>query len=135
MKPWIAAALLATGCYRSAPPAPPSEPARPLVQEPTPSGTARSRRPATPVRTAMADAIAKLGELADEMCACTDKACADAVTAEITRWSTEMAGAYRDEADKPSEDEVKEAMVVSERLSKCMMASMSLGTPPPPPSP
>ena len=91
-------------------------------------------RQAPPERSAIGEAIAKLEELTDDMCACTDRTCADTVTQEMTRWSTEMA---KDHADlKPTAEEIEEATRISERLSKCMMAAMGYGapsTPPPPP--
>lgn len=146
MKRWIAAALLAAGCYRSSPPPaspPPAspEPARPAFQEPAATyAHARSHptRPA-PERGLIAEAIAKLGELADDMCACSDRTCADAVSQEMTRWSSEMQMKMKggDEKLEPTEEETQEAMKVGERLSKCMMTAMGHGasSPPAPPSP
>jgi hypothetical protein len=133
MKRWVAAALLAAGCYRSSPqPAP--EPPRPIYQEPQPS-SARSRpvRPVAEDRSMIAVAIEKLGEFADDMCACKDRACADTVSQDMTRWSTELSKDHEDL--KPTPEEMEEATRVSERLSKCMVAAMSYGTPTAPPTP
>jgi hypothetical protein len=125
MKLWIAAALLATGCYRSAAPTEPPPAPGPGAGEPQPVAHAHVHRPPAPPRTTIADAIAKMQELTDEMCACTDRACADAVTAKMTQWSSEMAQAHGEDELKPSDEDVKEMTAVAERLGKCMMTAMS----------
>lgn len=144
MQRWIAAALLAAalpaaalpaaGCYRSSPP-PTPEPPRPVAQEPQSTHAGfRAWRPTAPdERSTIADAIEKLGQFADDMCACTDKTCADTVTQDMTRWSAEMAK-DRDEL-KPTPEEMEQATRAAERLSKCMMTAMSAGSSPSMPTP
>ncbi len=141
VKRWIALALLAAGCYRSAPPpaapaAPAAEPSRPAYYEARATyahARFHSMRQAPGPRSVIAEAIEKLGEFADDICACTDRTCADRVSQELTQWSMDL---QRDHADlKPSEEEMEEASHVTERLSKCMMAAMSYSPPPPPPPP
>ena len=134
MKRWIAVALLAAGCYRSSPPPPPPEAPRPAGEEPRASfARPRPARPPVQERSTIADAIARLGEFADDMCACKDRACADQVSQDMTRWSTEMS---RDHDElKPTEEEMEEATKVTERLSKCMVTAMGLGAPTSPPTP
>jgi len=134
MKRWIAAALLAAGCYRSSPPAEAPEPPRPVVQEPQAS-FARSRpaRPPATERSMIAEAIQKLGEFADDMCACKDRTCADGVSQAMTRWSTELAKDHDDMT--PTAEEMEEATRVTERLSKCMVAAMSFAPASAPPAP
>lgn len=137
MQRWIAAALVAAGCYRSSPPPPPppTERPRPAYEEPPPpSARYRPPRPATPARSAIGEALVKLNELTNDMCACTDRTCADAVQQELTRWSEEMSK-DRDAYEKPTEEELEEATRVTQRLSSCMMTAMGHGPPPPPPSP
>lgn len=135
MKLWIAAALLTTGCYRSAAPTePPPEP-RPSTGEPQPAAPAHAHRSPAPARLTVSDAIAKMQEFTDEMCACTDKTCADAVAAKMTQWSQEMTQLHREEDMKPSEEDIKEMTAVAERLGKCMMTAMAPGGPSSPPTP
>ena len=141
LRRWIAAAVLACGCYRSspppAPPAPaPDEVARPAYLDRQASyahARSRSPQPAREERSVIGQAIARLGEFTDEMCACADRTCADAVSQEMTRWSNELS---RDHTDlKPTDEEMAEVKLVSERLSTCMMTAMGYGNPPPPPAP
>jgi hypothetical protein len=74
-----------------------------------------------------ADALRKLDQSADQMCACKDKACADKVNDEMTRWATQMA---KDEPDltttKPDADDMKHAEETVKRYSDCMMKAMSV---------
>ncbi len=141
MQRWItiAAVVLVGACYRSAPPpaspAPPA-PASPVDQE-RQASYAHARfsftQPAREERSVIAAALARLGEFTDEMCACPDRACADAVSQEMTRWSTELS---KDHVElKPTDEEMEEAKQITERLSKCMMTAMGYGNPPPPPTP
>jgi hypothetical protein len=126
MKRWIAAAALAAGCYRSSPPPESPEPPRPAIQEPEASRPRFRpvRRPAHE-RSLIADALVKLGEFADDMCACTDRTCADTVSQEMTRWSADLA---KDTEDfKPTPEEMEEATRVTERLSQCMVTAMGYG--------
>ncbi len=143
LRRWIVAAVLAGGCYRSSPPptppAPasaPDEPASLAYQDRQASyAHARSRppQPAHEERSVIGQAIARLDEFTDEMCACADRTCADAVSQAMTRWSNELS---RDHVDlRPTDEELEEVKLVSERLSKCMMTAMGYGNPPPPPSP
>lgn len=129
MKYLIVGVVLAAGCYRSGPaPAPPSEPTpRPVERAQHSFASAHSRRPPPPTRTAMADAIDKLTELTDEMCACSDKPCADAVVSELTQWSTDMAQQRSAADEQPTADEVKQATEVTDRLSRCMVTAMTAG--------
>jgi hypothetical protein len=133
MKLWIAAALLATGCYRTAAPTePPPEP-KPGSGEPQPALHAHAHRQPPPERTTIASAMAKLKDFTDEMCACPDKACAEAVSKSMEQWAKEMGeDEGRELAATMTEDDKKEATTIAERMAKCMMAVMS---PPSPPTP
>ena len=136
--------ILAAGCFRSSPPpaapaSPAASPARLAYHEPQATyahARFRSTRQAPGERSVIAEAIDRLGEFADDMCACTDRTCADRVSQDMTRWSMELSKTHEDL--RPTEDEMEEASLVTERLSKCMMTSMGYGnptTPPPPPPP
>lgn len=122
----LALLALAAGCYRgSSPPAEAPEPARPIAREPEPAEPPRRPRPARspePEPSFMAQAIEKLTEMTDAMCACTDQTCADAVVQEMRRWSTEMGKDFG--AQTPTAEETREATAITERLSRCMMKAM-----------
>ena len=81
-----------------------------------------------------ADMIAKMTEFKDQMCKCADKACADKVMADMTKWTQDMAKEGGDkEAAKPSEEDMKKSQQVSEEYTKCMQKLMAAAMPPPPP--
>jgi len=134
---WLAAALLAlaAGCYRdSPPPGGPraTEPPRPTAREPEqPQRRTRPLYRPAPEQSLMAEALAKLNELTDEMCACSDQACANGVMQSINSWSAGVAQELKDQ--KPTDEETRETTAIVERLTKCMMATS--GGPPGQPSP
>jgi hypothetical protein len=66
----------------------------------------------------------KFSGFADEMCACTTKACADGVDTEITRWA-ETLPKQEKSTEMPSSEDVKRFAVVSERYSKCLVKLQS----------
>jgi hypothetical protein len=68
--------------------------------------------------------MAQFSVFSDQMCACRDKACVDKVTDEMTRWSQEMA--KQDQAPPHmSEEQIKAATEIGERMGKCMQSAMS----------
>ena len=72
--------------------------------------------------------MAQFTVYSDHMCACRDKACVDKVTDEMTRWSQEMAK----EDPKPphmSEDQIKAATAIGERMGTCMQSAMAADKP------
>ncbi len=69
-----------------------------------------------------ADAIAKLGEFKDAMCKCTDKACAEKVSGELTKWSQE-----HKEKPKMSEAEDKAATETALKMADCQQKAMGTG--------
>ena len=72
------------------------------------------------------EAMAKMGEFKDKMCKCSDKACADGVQAEMTKWSSDMAGkAKKDE--KVDEATMKKMTELGEEYGKCMAKAMGAG--------
>ena len=82
------------------------------------------------------DSTAKLGEFKDRMCKCADKACADKVTDDMTKWGQEAAKTM-DKDPKPNEDDAKKLQAINEDLIKCQQKLISASTPtptaPPPP--
>jgi hypothetical protein len=63
------------------------------------------------------DAIAKMTELKDKMCACKDKGCADQVTQEMTRWGADHKTA---EALKLSAEDQKKLVGVTGDMTTCL---------------
>jgi hypothetical protein len=82
------------------------------------------------------EAIAKMAEFKDKMCACKDKACTEKVSEDMTKWSQEAAKAGGDKEAKVTEDDAKKMAVVTEEMTKCMTKIMTEaagamgGTPP-----
>jgi hypothetical protein len=74
-----------------------------------------------------------MSDMTDKMCACKDKACADGVVADMTKWSTEQAkNATGKEAAKMSDEDTKKMADVSKKYSDCMMKAMGGGDMAPP---
>jgi hypothetical protein len=67
------------------------------------------------------ESIAKLTELRDKMCACTDKACSEKVSAEIAQWGQEQPKSSGDNPAPPSEGETKKIQQITGELTKCML--------------
>jgi hypothetical protein len=80
----------------------------------------------------MAEAMAKMTEFKDKMCACADTACAQKVSDDMTKWSTEQAKNMK-EPPKMSEEDTKKMTQIGEDLGKCMQKAMTpaTGTTPP----
>jgi len=70
--------------------------------------------------------MAAMTHFADEMCACHDTSCAQRVADEMTKWSQEMA---KDQSKPPkmTDDDVKRATALGERMGKCMQEAMGGG--------
>jgi hypothetical protein len=80
------------------------------------------------------EAMAKMGEFKDKMCACKDKKCADDVQDQMNKWSAENAKNAGDKPEKPDEKTMKEMQEVGTKYGECMAKAMGGGeTPPPPP--
>jgi hypothetical protein len=81
------------------------------------------------------DAIAKMTDFKDRMCKCADKACADKITEDMTKWGQDMAKEGGDKAGAISEDDTKKMAAVTEEMTKCMTKAMTAGMTPPPAAP
>jgi hypothetical protein len=81
------------------------------------------------------DMMGKMTEFKDAMCKCADKACAEKVTADMTKWSTDMAKEAGDKPVVPSEEDMKKMAPISEEMGKCMSKAMMAGMTPPPAAP
>jgi hypothetical protein len=73
------------------------------------------------------EAIAKMEEFQKAMCECKDKACADKVQEDMTKWGTEQAKtAAKDE--KPDPELVKKTTDIMQKYSECMTKLMMADT-------
>jgi len=66
------------------------------------------------------EAIAKLTELKDKMCACKDKTCSDKVSVEFSSWRQEQEKSDGDKPGTPGEEDTKMEEVI-DQLSQCLM--------------
>jgi hypothetical protein len=71
------------------------------------------------------EAIAKMTEFKDKMCACKDKACTDKVSEDMTKWGQEQAKNAGDKAAAVSEEDTKKMAAVTEEMTKCMTKIMT----------
>lgn len=77
------------------------------------------------------EAVAKMTEFKDQMCACKDKACADKVQESMTKWSTDMAAKAGENKDqKADEATMKKMTEVGQAYGECMTKAMSAGAAP-----
>ncbi|HEY0193596.1 MAG TPA: hypothetical protein VGC42_20910 [Kofleriaceae bacterium] len=82
------------------------------------------------------ETISKMTDFKDKMCKCADKACADKVTEEMTKWGQEQAkNAGADKDAKVSEEDTKKIAAVTEEMTKCMTKAMMAGAGAPPATP
>jgi hypothetical protein len=68
-------------------------------------------------------AVEKMDDFSKKMCSCKDKACADKVNEEMTKWGTEMAKSPRKD-EKPSVELAKRAAEIMTRYTECMTKLM-----------
>lgn len=111
-------AIVLAACGGSQPPTPP------VVSNRVPTPPVDAAVDAAPAGSAVM--IAKMNEFTDELCSCTDPACAERVAEEMTRWSRELAKS-NDRAEELSEPEVKRMAETAERMAKCMTALYTPG--------
>jgi hypothetical protein len=80
------------------------------------------------------NALAKMSELKDKMCACKDPDCAKKVSDEMTAWTQEQAKTQK-KTSKLSEGDQKKAAELGIAMGECMQQAMAVATPPAPPPP
>jgi hypothetical protein len=70
----------------------------------------------------VAATLARLRQLSDEMCQCSDRDCAERVVDEMMSWAQELA--IEDEANpRVNSAEDAEARAATDRMSRCMSAA------------
>ncbi len=73
-------------------------------------------------------AVAKMEEFSKRMCDCKDKACADVVNEDMTKWGTEMArNASYDYDERPDPDMARKSADIMTRYTECMTKLMMAG--------
>ncbi len=73
-------------------------------------------------------AVAKMEEFQKRMCDCKDKACADNVNEDMTKWGTEMArNASYDRDDRPDPDLARKSADIMTKYTECMTKLMMAG--------
>ena len=72
-----------------------------------------------------AAAVAKMREFMDKMCACKDKACADRIQDETTKWASDMAKTAADRPERPGEQVIEEMRQIGTRYGECMAKAIS----------
>lgn len=112
---------------------------QPTTPDPTPPPPSAEEKPAmiaqTDPRPACAEAdipcaIDTLDYFSKKMCVCTDKACAEGINNEMTRWGEEMAKKAPPKNQQPSEDEQKRLMTAVNAYTECMTKLMLDAQPP-----
>lgn len=74
------------------------------------------------------EAMAKMTEFKDKMCACKDAKCAQGVQEEMTKWSQEMAKNAGDKKPEPmSEEDTKKYTEATTKMAECAQTAMSAG--------
>jgi hypothetical protein len=68
--------------------------------------------------------LAKMASIKDEMCGCADRACADKVMDDMTKWSESMSSQDRTRGVKPNAEQTRIMTELSEELGRCMMKAM-----------
>lgn len=63
--------------------------------------------------------IAKLEDIRDQMCKCTDKVCTDKVNEEYAKWGQDQAKAQSGDKPAPTADDSKKTATVMEDITKC----------------
>jgi hypothetical protein len=79
------------------------------------------------------NALGKMSELKDKMCACKDPDCAKKVSDEMTAWSQEAA--KKGDTAKMSEADQKKASELGVAMGECMQKASAVTPPPAPPPP
>jgi hypothetical protein len=77
------------------------------------------------------DSIAKMEGFQKAMCECKDKACADKVQDDMTKWGTEMAKTAKPADDKPDPEMVKKSGEIMTKYTECMTKLMTAAMTPP----
>jgi hypothetical protein len=78
-----------------------------------------------------ADVIAKMQQLADDMCQCRDRQCTERVVDEMMKWSQDQARSVK--PPRLSEQDMRRAEKIGLRMGECMGRAIRVEAPEPPP--
>ena len=131
MRKILLALLFACGGGSKPPPQQPIANVAPPAAEP--------QKPAPPPDP-MSEAMAAMRHFSDNMCLCRDQACAQKVSDDMVKWAQEAGKDQRLNRIKPTEEQTKELVAITQRMTECMTKAMGAGgqpqqQPPPPPPP
>lgn len=127
MRSWVFGVLIACGGGTASAPPPVSNQAPP------------SNGPAHPVVAKACDdtsskcILESFGAFTERVCSCADKACAEKVTMDMTKWSSDLAEKAKGQQPPPDPDMPDKMTKLSQRYSECMMKVYSAEPPQPDP--
>lgn len=134
---WLWLAIAMGACGGQAEPSPKGPPLTTGVPASRTAAPAEAPAAAEPLRAAVKvssiqsadDVLDRMAKLRDDMCRCTDKACADRVTADLTRFGNELTADTTPKFQVTDRDTQK-LREITDKMTKCMMAAMTSGLPP-----
>ena len=112
----MAVTLAACGSTTPAPPPP--------ISNVAPRAPVDAAVDAAPTGTAAV--MAQMSQFKDDMCKCGDRACAELVMQQISKWGQEMAKSAG-EQPKMSEPDMKQMAAITEEMTNCMTKLFSSG--------
>lgn len=77
----------------------------------------------------MREAMLAMEKFRDQMCACSDQACAQQVSEGMTKWSQEIAANWHGEFPRPTEEDTRRMAEITRRMTDCMTRAMSASPP------
>jgi len=122
----LAIALAACGATPQPPPVLATPAPVPVPPPPLPPDAAVDAAP-----SGVAVALAKLTELTEAMCSCTDSACANRLAEDMQAWKHALGRS--DDGTLPTEVEQQEMVALFDRLARCMTDAMTSPVPGSPP--
>ncbi len=72
-------------------------------------------------------AMAMMGKFSKQMCECKDKACADKVNEDMSKWGMEMAKSAGSYDERPDPDMARRSAEIMTRYTECMTKLMMMG--------
>lgn len=122
--------LVLAGCWTNSTTAPQSP------TEPSPTRAASSPPPRAPEPSSQEKMLHALGDFADQMCACTDVACAQQVADDMTAFSAEVARSTpTDDSYQLDDEQARRMAEVGTRMGECMQRALMPPSGQPAPSP
>ena len=134
MRSWVFVVLIACGGGSKPAPAPQPPVAKPIPPPKTEPAKAEPTKQNPDDCNNIACAIAILDDFTKQMCACKDKACADAVNDKLQAWGNAMSNKPDLDNAKPTDEQAQQASDIIQRYSACMVNMMGDDDAPPKPT-